>query len=146
MAGTGLIVIFWGAPIDPEEDTDTTLQGLKEPGQLTPARNPTRLRYPLFSDCFSHVLRCYLHSGREGSWRRCPSMQPKLQDLAAQLTISINSPPKLKYCNAFGLLQVLLVFFSFDLHHPQPESPSQGQQPPATLEVTRAADKPFFHR
>lgn len=53
-------------------------------------------------------------------------MDLKLQDLAVQLTPSINSPTKLKYCNAFGFLQIILGgFFLLHFHHLQPESPSQ---------------------
>ena len=61
----------------------------------------------------------------------------------------INSPPKLKDCNAFGLLQVLLGFLlaSFAPSAARKSLPGQGRLlPPATSEATQAADKPFFHQ
>ena len=88
-------------PADRDGDTDTALQGPQEPARLAPARNPTWLQQPAVLGCFSPHFSLYLRRGREGSWRRCPSTQPGLRDLAAQLTTSINSPPKLKYCSSF---------------------------------------------
>lgn len=87
----------------------TQTQPCRDRGSPASSRQP-ELRYiPCFwtvSAAFSGVA---CAEGR--SWSCCLSMDPKLRDLAVQLTPSINSAPKLKYCNAFQIILVGFFFF-----------------------------------